>query len=168
MFIRSVFALGAAAALSACAASNPAGEKFRTYNGPEVTSVYIDKSDRAMYLLHNEEVLKTYQFGLGFAPEGHKQFEGDGRTPEGGYWIDALNPNSNYHLSLRVSYPNPADTARAGSMGRSPGGNIFIHGTPTGVDSTTDWTAGCIAVSNDEIEEIYSMVKAPTPIYIMP
>lgn len=84
-------------------------QKFKRYNGPEVTSVQVHKGERKMYLLHNDKVLKSYDIGLGFAPVGHKQFEGDGKTPEGTYYISHKNPNSEYHLSLRVSYPNEAD-----------------------------------------------------------
>ena len=83
-----------AVGLSAC------GGKFRTYNGPEVTSIQVHKADRKMYLLHNGEVLESYDIGLGFAPEGHKQFEGDGKTPEGTYYITHKNPRSEFHLSL--------------------------------------------------------------------
>ena len=107
--------------------------------------------------------------GLGFAPEGHKQFEGDGRTPEGTYIVDKRNPESTYHLSVGISYPNEADIAFAEAQGLSPGGDIFIHGGPRpGIDPTDvrDWTAGCIAVTDRQIEEIYAMVKDGTPIDI--
>ncbi|TDA88068.1 hypothetical protein E0702_16775, partial [Halomonas marinisediminis] len=87
---------------------------------------------------------------LGFAPHGHKQVEGDGKTPEGRYRIDRRNPNSSFHLSLGISYPNTADVARARAMGQSPGGNIFIHGQPNllGPQTEENWTAGCIAVTD--------------------
>lgn len=143
--------------------------KFRTYNGPEVTHVVVKKGDRAMYLLHHQQVLKSYRIGLGFAPFGHKRFEGDGRTPEGTYVIDRRNPNSEFHLSIGVSYPNAADRAYASSKGRSPGGDIFIHGRPLkNRKGGQDWTAGCIAVTNREIEEVYAMVRNGTPITILP
>lgn len=143
--------------------------KFRTYNGPEVTHVVVNKGDRAMYLLHHEKVLKSYRVGLGFAPAGHKRFEGDGRTPEGTYIIDRRNPNSEFHLSIGVSYPNEADRAYASSKGRDPGGDIFIHGRPwKNRKGGQDWTAGCIAVTNKEVEEIYAMVRDGTPITINP
>lgn len=141
--------------------------KFRTYNGPEVTSVQVHKADRKMYLLHNGEVLKSYKIALGFAPEGAKQFEGDGKTPEGTYYISHRNPKSRYHLSLGVSYPNDADRAFAAAAGKSPGGDIMVHGGPPRKTSKTDWTAGCIAVTDRQIEEIYSMVKPGTPIHIL-
>jgi murein L,D-transpeptidase YafK len=148
------------------------GSKFKTYNGPEVTQVIVDKGDREMFLLHHNQVLKKYRVDLGFAPEGHKQFEGDGKTPEGSYVIDRRNPNSQYHLSIGISYPNRRDIAFATSQGKSPGGEIFIHGQPNAKSflqrTGPDWTAGCISVKNREIEDIYAMVKNGTPITIHP
>ena len=143
--------------------------KFQTYNGPEVTRVIVNKGDRQMFLMHHDEVLKSYPIGLGFAPEGHKSFEGDGRTPEGTYVIDRRNPNSDFHLSVGISYPNEQDIAVARAMGQEPGGDIFIHGQPnkgTKRKKGRDWTAGCIAVKNREIEQIYAMVRLGTPITI--
>lgn len=143
--------------------------KFKTYSGPEVTRVLVYKESRMMYLMHHDQVLAQYPFVLGFAPVGHKQVEGDGRTPEGNYIIDHKNPNSAYHLSLGISYPNARDVARARAMGRPPGGDIFIHGQETPFRSNRDdWTAGCIAVSNKEIETIYAMINVGTPISIYP
>ena len=109
---RTVLMLILAVGLSAC------GGKFRTYNGPEVTSIQVHKADRKMYLLHNEKVLKKYNVSLGFTPEGHKQFEGDGKTPEGVYTITHRNPNSEFYLSLGVSYPNAQDRAFAAALER--------------------------------------------------
>lgn len=155
-----------AVGLVSCAPS-----KFRTYNGPEVTRVEIHKSARKMYLLHNQTVLKTYDVGLGANPVGHKQFEGDSKTPEGLYYIDRRNPNSNYHLSLGISYPNDADRAFARSQGKSPGGDIFIHGRDgkhTLRGRGRDWTDGCIAVTDREMEDIYAMVRPGTPVMIYP
>jgi murein L,D-transpeptidase YafK len=150
--------------LSACSS------KFKTYNGPEVTHVVVNKSERKMYLLHNDKVLEDYDFDLGFAPVGHKVKEGDGRTPEGTYLIDRRNPNSKFHLSIGISYPNMVDRAQAYAQGESPGGDIFIHGQPNGFKGRKgpDWTAGCIAVSNKEVEWIYAMVKDGTPITLYP
>lgn len=142
--------------------------KFRRYNGPEVTLIQVDKSDRKMYLFHGNKLLKSYDFALGFAPVGHKEFEGDGKTPEGLYYISHKNPNSNYHLSLRISYPNEADLAFAEAAGKEPGGDIFIHGGPTKPISRRDWTWGCISVTDREIETVYAMVKPGTPINILP
>ncbi|APZ52594.1 Ykud domain-containing protein [Salipiger abyssi] len=134
-----------------------------------MTQIVVQKSQRRMFLLHNQEVLKAYDIGLGFSPEGHKQVEGDGRTPEGMYFIDRRNPNSNYHLSIGISYPNPADRAFAETLGKSPGGDIFIHGRPwKDRKGGRDWTAGCIAVTDREMEDIYAMVRNGTPIVITP
>lgn len=160
--IRLVLVLVAMLGLSACSS------KFRTYDGPEVTSIQVHKGDRKMYLLHQEKVLKTYNVALGFAPGGHKQFEGDGKTPEGTYRISYKNPDSDFHLSLKINYPNEADRAYAAAQGKPPGGDIFIHGGPKQKVSRRDWTAGCIAVTDRQMEVIYSMVKTGTPIHILP
>jgi murein L,D-transpeptidase YafK len=151
--------------LSACSSS-----KFKNYNGPQVTRVIIEKSSRSLWLMSGKKVLKKYDVDLGFTPRGHKQIEGDGRTPEGSYIINRRNPNSAYHLSLGMSYPNAKDIAYAKSIGKDPGGEIFIHGGPTlrGDRNKPDWTAGCISVSNKEIEAIYSMVKNGTQIDVLP
>lgn len=148
--------------LAACGGNS----KFKTYRGPEVTEVQVHKADRKMYLISGNKVLKSYDIALGFAPVGHKQFEGDGKTPEGTYYMNYKNPNSEYHLSLMVSYPNPADRAYASAMNKPPGGDIFIHGGPKKKIYQRDWTAGCVAVTDEEIEKIYSMVKVGTPIHI--
>jgi murein L,D-transpeptidase YafK len=160
--------LGALAILVMVLGLSGCGSKFRKYNGPEVTQVQVHKTDRKMYLLHNDKVLKSYDIGLGFAPTGHKQFEGDGKTPEGMYFISHKNPNSEYHLSLRISYPNEADIAFAEKAEKDPGGDIFIHGAPNKKVSRRDWTLGCVAVTDREMEVIYSMVNPGTPIYIFP
>lgn len=141
--------------------------KFKTYNGPEVTHVLVEKTARRMHLFSGPDVLKSYQINLGFAPDGHKEIEGDGRTPEGRYLIDRRNPNSEFHLSIGISYPNEQDVARARALGKSPGGDIFIHGRPKKYrNGKPDWTAGCIAVKDREMEDIYAMVKDGTPITI--
>ncbi|MDO6727068.1 L,D-transpeptidase family protein [Cognatishimia sp. 1_MG-2023] len=157
-----VLFLVALVGLSACSDS-----KFETYRGPEVTRVLVYKEQRKMYLMHGTKALKQYDVGLGFGPVGHKVREGDGRTPEGEYTIDRRNPNSQFHLSIGISYPNAADRAYAASKGFSPGGDIFIHGRPSKYNNGgRDWTAGCIAVTNKEVQEIYAMVKNGTPITI--
>lgn len=159
VFILLVALLG----LTSCATS-----KFRTYNGPEVTMIHAFKTERVLNLMHHGRVLKSYDFEMGFAPRGHKVFEGDGRTPEGLYYIDRRNPESQYHLSVGISYPNERDIARAEELGLDPGGDIFIHGTPSLWEGQTDWTVGCIAVSNRAVEQIYAMVRDGTPIMIHP
>lgn len=153
---------GLALGLAGCAS------KIRTYEGPEVTRLQMFKGDRNLFLFDNTSVLKAYRIDLGFAPEGPKRFEGDGKTPEGAYTVDRRNPDSLFHLSIGISYPNEADIAFAAAQGREPGGDIFIHGGPRpGIDAIKpDWTAGCIAVSDREIEDIYAMVRDGTPIDI--
>lgn len=123
-----------------------------------------------MWLMHEKKVLKKFEVDLGFDPRGHKEIEGDGRTPEGRYYIDRRNPNSAFHLSLGLSYPNDADRLKAKKMSKSPGGDIFIHGGPVllGDRSKPDWTAGCISVTNKEMELIYAMVGIGTPIDVLP
>lgn len=168
---RRAFGLSAVASLAVagCGTTNQVS-RFKVYEGPEVTSVVVNKGARKVYLLNGEDVLREYKMDLGFAPLGAKQIEGDGKTPEGLYRINRRNPNSSYHLSIGISYPNAEDRANARLLGRPPGGEIFIHGEPNNqkarkrASRVSDWTAGCIAVSNEEIEEIYAMVRDGTPI----
>lgn len=137
--------------------------------GAYVSQVLVKKSERKLYLIGAGRVLRSYDIGLGFAPKGHKRFEGDGRTPEGTYYISHRNPQSAFHLSLGVSYPDQADRSYAHARGRSPGGDIFIHGQgPKAQRATGDWTAGCIAVTDAEMEEIYRYVRPGIPIVITP
>lgn len=165
-FLRILLLVVTAMGLASCST------KFRTYHGPEITEIQVHKADRKMYLLHNTKVMKVYDIGLGGNPVGHKQFEGDLKTPEGSYTISHRNPRSTYHLSLGISYPNANDRAFAAAQGKAPGGDIFIHGAPPKAVRnsvrTNDWTAGCIAVTDREIELIYAMVKPGTPIHIFP
>lgn len=144
--------------------------KFRSYDGPTVTRVLVFKQERMMYLMHDETALAAYPINLGFAPEGDKERRNDGRTPEGSYIIDRKNPNSDYHLSLGISYPDAHDRAAAKEAGDDPGGDIFIHGGPTvrRDRNRADWTAGCVAVTDRQIEDIYAMVGVGTPIDILP
>ena len=171
--IRAGLALTLFAILAACgggdsAPGGPRAPRFLAYDGPPVTQVVVNKSDRMMYLVSGKTVLKSYKVALGNQPTGHKQFEGDGKTPEGQYFISHKNPDSQYHLSLGISYPNEADVAFAKAAEKSPGGDIFIHGGPNTSVSKRDWTWGCISVSDREMERIYSMVKPGTPIFILP
>lgn len=144
--------------------------KFKVYRGPAVTGIIVEKRKRTMKLMRNGKVLRKYKVDLGFAPKGHKRFEGDGRTPEGLYRVNRDNPNSQFHLSLGISYPNRRDYDVARAMGRSPGGDIFIHGGPVRRSNAgkKDWTNGCIAVTDAEMEDIFAMVKVGTPIFIKP
>ncbi|OOY20154.1 MULTISPECIES: L,D-transpeptidase family protein [Thioclava] len=155
----------ALATLAACGDSS----KFKSYNGPAVTQIQLFKSQRMMYLLHGDEVLEKYKVGLGGDPVGPKRFEGDGKTPEGLYYINRRNPNSAYYLSIGISYPNPQQVAFAESQGKKAGGDIFIHGRDgKNKGKGRDWTAGCIAVKDKEIRDIYAMVRDGTPIFIFP
>lgn len=139
------------------------------YNGPEVTRIAVYKGARKMFLLHDNKILKSYNIDLGFAPSGDKEFEGDGKTPEGAYRINRRNPNSDYYLSIGLSYPDVSDVAYARAQGKSPGGDIFIHGESRNKNFRgTDWTWGCISVSNQEMVEIYRMVKLNTVITVAP
>lgn len=163
-FFKFLVVICLALGLSGCAS------KFKPYHGPEVTQIIVNKGERKMYLLHHDKVLKDYNFGLGFAPVGDKKVRGDGKTPEGDYFIDRRNPNSAFYLSIGISYPNEQDIAEAEALGRSPGGDIFIHGRPNNGKRRKgrDWTAGCITVTNREMRDIYAMVRDGTPIRINP
>lgn len=136
--------------------------------------VLVEKSARRLTLLREGQVLATYPVALGFTPEGRKQREGDGRTPEGRYRVAWKNPNSVAHLSLKVSYPDEADRAAAAARNEPPGGDIMIHGLLNGLGwvgplhRLVDWTEGCVAVSNAEMEAIYARVDVDTPIEIRP
>ncbi len=136
--------------------------------------IMVNKSKREMLLLRDDKVIRRYKIGLGQSPIGPKERQGDSKTPEGLYTISGRNPASAYHLALRISYPSPADIERARKAGEDPGGDIMIHGLPNGEPAsgkhtrTTDWTVGCIAVTNEEIEEIWRLVPDGTPIQINP
>lgn len=139
--------------------------------GP-VDRILIEKGARRMTVYRDGEALKTYQIALGFAPAGDKEVQGDGKTPEGLFKVDRRNAQSSYHLSLGIDYPQPADVARAAAAGVSPGGDIFIHGQPNALAGLAvikgDWTAGCVAVSNAEIEELFAAVAIGTRVEITP
>lgn len=169
---RRTFTISMLALLAACGKPQQQATKFPRYAGPPVTQVSVNKGQRRMHLLSGSSVVRSYDISLGNQPVGHKQFEGDGKTPEGIYYVDRFNPRSRYHLSVGVSYPNPNDRAFAEAHGRKPGGDIFIHGRgPDGNNlfpRQRDWTAGCIAVADEEIEEIYAMLSPGTPIVIYP
>jgi murein L,D-transpeptidase YafK len=138
----------------------------------QVDYLIVDKSERLMVAYAGGRPVRAWRgLQLGDAPQGHKQFEGDERTPEGRYVIEGRNPGSAYHLSLKVSYPNAADRAFAAHHGRSPGGDIFLHGQPNALPfgrMPGDWTDGCIALSNAEIAELWQIVPDGTVIEIRP
>jgi murein L,D-transpeptidase YafK len=132
--------------------------------------VLVLKRQRKLYLIEGSKVLKRYNVSLGGHPVGPKIREGDRKTPEGKYMLDWHNPESQFYKSIHISYPNPMDLARANKLGVQPGGDLFIHGQPndfTGPGKQPgDWTDGCIAVSNEEMDEIWRAVPDGTPIEI--
>ena len=141
---------------------------------PEVDFVRVFKRQRRLELLAEGELVAQYAIALGGQPEGHKQQQGDERTPEGFYVIDWRKPDSAFHRALHISYPNSEDVRRARERGVDPGGAIMIHGLPPklavigSVHTVVDWTDGCIAVTNAEIEEIWRLVRDGVPIEIVP
>jgi murein L,D-transpeptidase YafK len=136
----------------------------------KIDYILVEKSARKMTLLQNGEPVRTYTIALGFAPGGTKIREGDGKTPEGIYKIDRRNANSAFTLSLGINYPTPADITRARAGGYSPGGDIFIHGQPNrmpeSLQAKGDWTAGCIALTNPEIREVWQVTPIGTTVEI--
>jgi murein L,D-transpeptidase YafK len=141
---------------------------------PQVDRIVIVKSEHTMTLLRQGKVLKTYRVALGGQPVGAKTRRGDNKTPEGLYTIDSRNPGSHYHLALHISYPNAADRERAKREHLDPGGAIMIHGLPKGYGwigarhRLEDWTLGCVAVTDEEIDEIWAMVPLGTVVEIKP
>lgn len=141
---------------------------------PKVDKVLVLKADRKLQLLSGETVVREYKIALGRNPVGPKERQGDSKTPEGAYVIDFRNRHSQFHRSLHITYPTAAQRREARRRGYSAGGDIFIHGLPNGQGKLgkahllVDWTDGCIAVTNEEIEEIWALVKDGTPIEIKP
>ena len=140
----------------------------------QIDKLVVNKSERQMLAYSNGKLVKIYKISLGGNPIGDKEFEGDKKTPEGNYIINDKNPNSGYHKNLGVSYPNEEDIENAKRLEKPVGGDIKIHGlrNRTGIISKfhrwTDWTLGCIAVTDEEIDELYNAVKIGTPIEIHP
>ena len=139
--------------------------------GP-IDRIVVEKSARRMVVYREGVALRDYRVALGFAPDGAKIRQGDGKTPEGSFRINRMNAQSSYHLSVGLDYPQTADKARAAAGGFDPGGDIFIHGQPNALADdallTGDWTDGCIAVSNAEIREIFAAVQIGTIIDVQP
>lgn len=142
---------------------------------PSITKVLVQKGSRSLQLLSDGRVVRQYRISLGDNPQGHKLYEGDSRTPEGEYTLDWRNAGSSFYKSIHISYPSARDREMAEMWGLSPGGSIMIHGLPNGTDEDLafaftglDWTDGCIAVSNPEIDEIWQLVSDGTPIEIVP
>ena len=136
--------------------------------------IVVVKSQRTMTLMSRGQVLRTYKVALGRTPVGAKQRQGDGKTPEGEYVVDAKNAHSQFHRALHVSYPSAADRELAHKLGANPGGDIMIHGLPPkyawvgAAHRTTDWTEGCVAVTDAEIDEIWNLVPVGTVVEIKP
>ncbi len=137
-----------------------------------VDLVNVDKSKRRMYLMEDGSVLKEFRIALGANPKGHKRQEGDRRTPEGKYTLDYILNDSAFYRSVHISYPNVVDTLEAHRLGVDPGGNIKIHGLKNGETldpsfiQSFDWTHGCIAITNEEMDEFIRLVPMGTPITI--
>lgn len=140
----------------------------------KIDFILIEKSKRLMTVYHQGTPEKTYTISLGFSPIGSKQQTGDGKTPEGTYYIEAKNANSQFYRSLKISYPSMQDRKRAAAQGVSPGGDIMIHGLKRGfswlgkLHTWKDWTLGCIAVTNTEIKEIFDSTPIGIPVKIIP
>ncbi len=145
-----------------------------TLDGKTVDKVLVMKAEHKLFLMNRGETLKSYRISLGKKPKGPKQREGDSRTPEGFYWIDWRKISDKYNLAMHISYPNIKDQAAARKEGVPPGGMIMIHGTPIDDEfpewyfHTLDWTEGCIAMKNDDMREVWSLVKDGTLIEIRP
>jgi murein L,D-transpeptidase YafK len=137
-----------------------------------VDRIIIEKAERRITLIQKGNIARTYRIALGSSPVGDKIRQGDGRTPEGVFRINRKNAGSAFHLSLGLDYPQAADVARAKAGGYNPGGDIMIHGQPNALPSDAvirrDWTAGCIAVSNAEIEEIFAATSVGTVVEVRP
>jgi len=141
---------------------------------PEAEEVLVEKGARKLHLLRDGKPIRTFDIALGAAPVGDKEEEGDAKTPEGRYVLDVRNPNSEFFLSMHISYPNLEDRRGARELGVDPGGQIMIHGQPNeptyseGFYASADWTNGCIAVSNSDMIDIWLMTPDGTPIEIRP
>lgn len=154
-------------------------DRYAPYTAPplaplteQIDHILIEKSARHLILFRDGKAVRTYDIALGFAPAGDKVQQGDGKTPEGMFTINRRNPKSSYHLSLGIDYPKADDRNRAAANGIDPGGDIFIHGQPNGLGKLAtisyDWTAGCIAVSDMEIEELWRVTGNGTTVEIRP
>lgn len=153
---------------------NPASAQLPSIAREPVDLVIIYKNERLLELKSQGHVVRSFDIALGAQPVGHKLLEGDSRTPEGVYTLDWRNAHSQFHRSMHISYPREDDQAAARRRGVSPGGLVMIHGLPNGRGAddmnhpSNDWTNGCIAVTNDEMDEIWSLVEDGTTIIIYP
>ncbi|MBU2952816.1 L,D-transpeptidase family protein [Marinobacter sp. F3R08] len=139
-----------------------------------VSSVVVRKGERRLYLMNGDDIVRSYRISLGDNPKGHKLYQGDERTPEGNYTLDWRNAESDFYKSIHISYPSERDRELASAWGLDPGGSIMIHGLPNDAGDLAfaftglDWTDGCIAVTNEEMDEIWQLVSNGTPISIHP
>jgi murein L,D-transpeptidase YafK len=160
------FLVSVTAAIVLCSTLGIAGEK--------ADRVVVEKTTSKLHLMRDGEVFASFRVAFGKNPKGHKERQGDGRTPEGKYTLDYKNPNSSYYKSIHISYPNSADRQHARKLGVDPGGDIMIHGQPNGKEFFTaitqlfNWTNGCIALSNADMDRVWEAVDIPTPIEIKP
>lgn len=174
MFVHLRCKIGLFSALIILLTVSSSFSKMSETDGIHADYILVEKTERRLTLFMNDEVVKSYRIALGKSPQGHKIREGDLKTPEGVYFIDDRNMDSRFHLALHISYPNEIDLFFADKLGVPPGGNIMIHGTGDEYEwmgkyhSVHDWTDGCIAVTNKEIEEIWSLVPDGTKIEIRP
>jgi len=150
--------------------ARPLGVEAQASEGAD--HIIVLKSQRRLMLMRTGSVIAVFPIALGSRPTGPNRQQGDGRTPEGLYWVDGINPRSRFHRTLHISYPNEEDLRWAHAAGVSPGGNIEIHGMPNGygnfdpVGFFKDWTNGCVAVGNRAIDQIYASVRIGTPVEI--
>ena len=171
LYFRAILILISVGLLNSCTQFNLSNLKdlSKSNNPPKITSITVSKKARKLSIFNDSAIIKSYSIGLGSEPMGDKKVEGDGKTPEGTYFIDRKNPKSRFFLSLGISYPNKKDLAEAKILGKSAGGDIFIHGQDRKPHFfNRDWTAGCISMRNKDIKEIYSLVDIGTPIVIRP
>jgi murein L,D-transpeptidase YafK len=156
------------------AGGSAAAETPATQPSDPVNEVLVVKSQRTLTLLSKGKVVRTYKVVLGGKPTGAKQQQGDHKTPEGHYVLDRRNPKSRFYKSIHISYPNEQDRQQAAQRGVEPGGDVMIHGLPNGfgwlgaAHLAMDWTDGCIAVTDKEMDEIWDLVRDGTPIEIRP
>lgn len=149
---------------------------YQNPTGAEVETVVVDKGRRLMHLIAEDKVVRTFKIALGTTPKGAKRCEGDNKTPEGKYFIEYKNSASSYHMALKISYPSQDDINRSRKLGCNPGGDIMIHGLPnSGIkrwwvkkNHPKDWTKGCVAVTDSEIEQIYDVVDRNTEVELCP
>jgi murein L,D-transpeptidase YafK len=172
--VHALFVLCVCLLAAAPAVADTAGNVRYTLDWTPAERIVVEKSRRKLTLYRADGVVREFDISLGANPIGPKRAAGDSRTPEGQYYVDFKNLYSNYYLSVRLSYPSPADIAESRRLGVDPGGNIMIHGMPNGVPwpytgyAGRDWTDGCIAVSNAAMQEIWLAVREYTPVEIRP